>query len=84
MPRSEYVTKRLGYLRNAAECELISVKLRRGHHHAPPRCTYGVRAEVIAERCGVDVPVARSWKAGISRMPRTAIARFRDGARSHE
>lgn len=35
-------------------------------------CTYGIPAEVIAERCGVDVSTARRWKSGATRIPRTA------------
>lgn len=36
------------------------------------RCTYGIPAETIAERCGVDVSTARRWKSGATRIPRTA------------
>lgn len=35
-------------------------------------CAYGIPAEVIAERCGVDVSTARRWKSGATRIPRTA------------
>jgi hypothetical protein len=37
-------------------------------------CTYGVRAERIAELCGVDIATARRWKAGTSRIPYAAAA----------
>lgn len=36
------------------------------------RCTYGLTAEAIAERAGVDVSTARRWKSGRSRIPRSA------------
>lgn len=36
------------------------------------RCTYGLPAEVIAERAGVDVSTARRWKSGASRIPYAA------------
>ena len=36
--------------------------------------TYGVRAEIIAELCQVDIATARRWKAGISRTPHAAAA----------
>lgn len=33
---------------------------------------YGLTAETIAERTGVDVSTARRWKAGSTRLPRAA------------
>lgn len=33
---------------------------------------YGMPAEMIAERAGVDVSTARRWKTGATRMPRSA------------
>lgn len=36
------------------------------------RCTYGMSAEQIAERAGVDVSTARRWKSGKSRIPAAA------------
>lgn len=36
------------------------------------RCTYGLSAEAIAERAGVDVSTARRWKSGKSRIPKSA------------
>lgn len=33
---------------------------------------YGIRSEVIAELCKVDVATARRWKSGASTMPYTA------------
>jgi hypothetical protein len=38
------------------------------------KCAYGIRAEDIAERCGVSVSTARRWKAGTSQIPATAAA----------
>jgi hypothetical protein len=35
---------------------------------------YGVRAQVIAEICHVDIATARRWKSGASRMPHAAQA----------
>lgn len=37
-------------------------------------CLYGIRAEEIARRCGVDVATARRWKTGKSRIPAAAAA----------
>lgn len=33
---------------------------------------YGLPAEVVAERAGVDVSTARRWKAGTTRIPKSA------------
>ena len=38
------------------------------------KCTYGIPAHVIAERCGVDLSTARRWKSGRSRVPAAAAA----------
>jgi hypothetical protein len=35
---------------------------------------YGISAEEIATRCGVDLATARRWKRGATRIPRTAVA----------
>lgn len=44
-----------------------------GGWHAPPMtCAYGIPAEEIAERCGVDLSTARRWKTGASRIPHAA------------
>lgn len=34
---------------------------------------YGLPAEVIAERTGVDVSTARRWKSGATRIPKAAV-----------
>lgn len=33
---------------------------------------YGLPAEIVAERAGVDVSTARRWKAGSTRIPKSA------------
>lgn len=33
---------------------------------------YGLSAEVVAERAGVDVSTARRWKSGATRIPKSA------------
>lgn len=35
---------------------------------------YGLAAEIIAERTGVDVSTARRWKSGATRIPKAAAA----------
>lgn len=49
---------------------------RRGFLHAldVASCVYGIRPEVIAEICGVDIATAYRWKSGRSRIPATAAA----------
>jgi hypothetical protein len=37
-------------------------------------CTDGIPAQVIAERCRVDIATARRWKSGRSRIPSAAAA----------
>jgi len=37
-------------------------------------CTIGIPAQVIAERCRVDIATARRWKSGRSRVPPAAAA----------
>jgi len=37
-------------------------------------CTLGIPAQVIAERCRVDIATARRWKSGRSRVPSAAAA----------
>lgn len=41
-------------------------------HDPSMLCTYGISAEEIAERTGVDVSTARRWKAGSTRIPHAA------------
>ena len=43
------------------------------------KCAYGIKAEVLAELCGVSVATARRWKAGTSRMPRLTAAALEFG-----
>jgi transcriptional regulator with XRE-family HTH domain len=48
----------------------------RGYLHTldVANCSQGIRAEEIAELCGVDITTARRWKSGTSRIPATAAA----------
>jgi hypothetical protein len=43
------------------------------------KCTYGIKAELIAELCGVSLATARRWKAGTSRVPRLTAAALEMG-----
>ena len=43
------------------------------------KCAYGIRAELLAELCGVSVATARRWKAGTSQMPRLTAAAIQLG-----
>jgi hypothetical protein len=49
-----------------------------GRNRQPSRhensAVYGIRADVIAEICRVDIATARRWKSGVSRLPHAARA----------
>lgn len=44
-----------------------------GNMPAQTEVLYGIRAEDIAARCGVDISTARRWKRGTTTAPMTAL-----------
>jgi len=50
----------------------VPAKPASGKQRKPAEAAYGIRSEIIAERCKVDIATARRWKSGTSKMPHAA------------
>ncbi len=53
---------------------LQQTSLTKRHYLPVQDALYGIRAEVVAAICQVDVATARRWKSGTSRIPHAAAA----------
>lgn len=68
------ISKARGDDRDSVRNRLGPAKPAGSKQRKPAGAAYGIRAEIIAELCQVDIATARRWKSGASRMPHAAAA----------